>query len=208
MIVVFAMSLLWFFGIHGTIVVMSVMMPIWVGLRLENLAAYQAGTELPHMIPGGSFFMVYTALGGTGATIGLAVLLLRAKSKRYKTLGKLAIVPGITGINEPIMFGVPLVLNMKLLLPLILAPLAVSIVAMIATFVGLVPPLRGIGAPLGTPIFVNGFLEGGMRVVILQAVLVFVSLIIFYPFFKSLDKEALKVETEDETNNNEDSKAG
>ncbi|MCZ0702176.1 PTS system cellobiose-specific IIC component [Natronobacillus azotifigens] len=206
LIVVFAMSLLWFFGIHGTIVVMSVMMPIWVGLRLENLAAYQAGTELPHMIPGGSFFMVYTALGGTGATVGLAVLLLRAKSKRYKTLGKLAIVPGITGINEPIMFGVPLVLNMKLLLPLILAPLAVSIVAMIATFVGLVPPLRGIGVPLGTPIFISGFLEGGWRVAILQAVLLVVSLVVYYPFFKSLDKEAVRVEGEDE-NNGGDKKA-
>ncbi|WP_017470824.1 PTS sugar transporter subunit IIC [Amphibacillus jilinensis] len=194
LIVVFVMSLLWFFGIHGTIVVMGVILPIWTSLRLENLEAYQAGVELPHTIAGGAFFMTYTAIGGTGATIGLAVLLLMAKSKRYKTLGKLAVVPGLTGINEPIMFGVPLVLNMKLLIPLIIAPLATSIIAMIATTIGLVEPLRGIGVPLGTPIFINGFLEGGWRVPILQLVLLFVSLALYYPFFRSLDREALLVE--------------
>lgn len=83
LIIITMASLLWFFGIHGAMVVMSVVMPIWTAVGLENLAAYQAGEELPHMIPGGSFFMVYTALGGSGATIGLAIALLRARSKRY-----------------------------------------------------------------------------------------------------------------------------
>lgn len=194
LIIITMASLLWFFGIHGAMVVMSVVMPIWTAVGLENLAAYQAGEELPHMIPGGSFFMVYTALGGSGATIGLAIALLRARSKRYKTLGKLAIIPGVTGINEPLMFGVPLVLNIKLIVPLVVTPLVVSIIAIIATYTGLVPPLRGIGAPLGTPIFVNGFLEGGFRVALLQAVLLVVSFVMYYPFFKSLDKEAVKNE--------------
>lgn len=92
------------------------------------------------------------------------------------------------------MFGVPLVLNIKLIVPLVVTPLVVSIIAIIATYTGLVPPLRGIGAPLGTPIFVNGFLEGGFRVALLQAVLLVVSFVMYYPFFKSLDKEAVKTE--------------
>lgn len=199
LIVVVAMSVLWFFGIHGAIVVMGVVMPIWTGLGLENLAAFQAGEELPHKIPGGSFFMVYTALGGSGATIGLIIALLAAKSKRYKTLGKLAVAPGIANINEPIIFGLPMVLNARLLIPLIFTPVVVSVIAMLATFSGLVPPLRGIGVPLGTPIFINGFLEGGWRVPILQAVLIFVSLIMYYPFFKKLDKEAYELEQSYET---------
>ncbi|WP_017470827.1 PTS sugar transporter subunit IIC [Amphibacillus jilinensis] len=196
LIIVAAMSVLWFFGIHGTIVVLSVIMPIWTSLGLENLAAFRAGEPLPHMIPGGSFFMVYTALGGTGATIGLSLVLLFAKSKRYKVLGKLAIIPGVTGINEPVMFGIPIVLNMKLLIPLIFTPLVVSVIAIIATFAGIVPPLRGIGLPLGTPLIVNGFLEGGFRVAILQAILIAVSVVMYYPFLRSLDRDALRVEGE------------
>ncbi|MFD1064873.1 PTS sugar transporter subunit IIC [Oceanobacillus locisalsi] len=197
LIVITVMSLLWFFGIHGTIVVMGVILPIWTGLRLENLDAFSNGEPLPHMIPGGPFFMTYTAIGGTGATIGLIIALLMAKSKRYKTLGKLAVAPGLTGINEPILFGLPVVLNIRLIIPLIFTPIVVSVIAIIATYSGLVPPLRGIGVPLGTPIFINGFLEGGWRASVLQAVLLFISLAMYYPFFKRLDKEALKVESQE-----------
>lgn len=198
LIIITVMSLLWFFGIHGTIVVLGVIMPIWTSLRLENLEAFSNGEPLPHMIPGGSFFMTYTALGGTGATIGLIVALIIAKSKRYKTLGKLAVAPGVTNINEPILFGLPVVLNIRLFIPLVFTPIVVSVIAMIATYSGLVPPLRGVGVPLGTPIFINGFLEGGWRVAVLQAVLAFVSLAMYYPFFKKLDKEAVALESQEE----------
>lgn len=196
-------SILWFFGIHGMLVVMGVMMPIWTALRLENLSAFQAGEQLPHLFPGSSFIMTYTALGGSGATIGLAVLMLMARSERYKTLGRLAIVPSACNINEPVIFGTPVVLNIRLLIPVIAAPLVVTILAMIATATGLVPPLRGIGAPLGTPIFINGFIEGGWRVSVLQGVLLLVSLLIYLPFFRLLDREATSVEEEGEKSEQE-----
>jgi PTS system cellobiose-specific IIC component len=187
-------SILWGFGVHGTMIVYSVMAPIWSALRLENLAAYQAGAELPHLAPGGVFQQVYITVGGSGATIGLAIALAFAASKRYRTLGKLALLPSFLGINEPIMFGMPVVLNPKLIIPLILAPLTNVVLALSLTAVGILPRLRGIGSPLGTPMVLTGFIEGGWRVAVFQILLIFVSFSIYYPFFKKLDKEAFEEE--------------
>lgn len=187
-------SVLWFLGVHGTMVVYGVMAPIWTTLRLENLDAFQKGTELPHLVPGGVFNSIYATLGGSGVTIGLAIALLFAKSKRYKTVGKLVILPSFLGINEPLMFGLPMVLNTRFLIPLIAAPLVSSGLAIIGTAVGILPKLRGIGSPLGTPIVVNGFIEGGWRVAAFQIIMVGISFLIYYPFFKKADADALKEE--------------
>lgn len=188
-------SVLWFFGIHGSLVVLSVMSPIWNVLRFENLEAYQAGVEvLPNVVIGLPFFRTFTAVGGAGATIGLGLLLLFAKSKRYKTLGKLAIIPVLTGINEPLLFGLPIVLNFKLLIPLIVAPLVTSALGLFATFIGLIPRLYGVGAPTGTPVILTGLIEGGWKVALFQVFLIFVSLAIWYPFFKIIDRDAIAVE--------------
>lgn len=193
-------SVLWFLGVHGTMVVYGVMAPIWTTLRLENLDAFQKGAELPHLVPGSVFNSVYATMGGSGVTIGLAIALLFAQSKRYKTVGKLVIIPSFLGINEPLMFGLPMVLNTRFLIPLIAAPLVSSGLAIIGTAVGLLPRLRGIGSPLGTPIVVNGFIEGGWRVAAFQILLVGISFLIYYPFFKKADAEALKEESNIEAN--------
>lgn len=194
LITVVVISVLWFLGVHGVMVVYSVVGPIWTTLRLENLTAFQAGQELPNAIAGGAFFTIYATLGGSCSTIGLAIALVIARSKRYKTLGSLAIVPSILGINEPLMFGVPIVLNTRLLIPMICAPLATGILGILATVIGLVPKLKGIGVPMGTPIIVSGFIEGGWKVAVLQAVMVVVSFLIYYPFFKIIDNEACEQE--------------
>jgi cellobiose PTS system EIIC component len=198
LITTLASSILWFLGVHGGMVVYSVMNPIWTTMRVQNLEAFQKGAELPNLIPGGSFLSVYTNLGGSGATIGLAIALIFAASKRYKTLGKLTIIPGLLGINEPLMFGLPMVLNTKFLIPLIAAPLVNTILAIVATAMGIIPKLRGIGTPMGTPVVVRGFIEGGWRVAVFQAVLVVVSFLIYYPFFKKADAAALEEENKTE----------
>jgi PTS system cellobiose-specific IIC component len=191
-------SVLWFLGVHGTMVVYGVMAPIWTALRLENLDAFQKGLELPHIVPGGVFNSVITTLGGSGATIGLAIALLVAKSKRYKAVGKLTILPSFLGINEPLMFGLPMVLNTRFLIPLIAVPFINSALAIAATAMGIIPKLRGIGSPLGTPILVNGFIEGGWRIAAFQALLVVISFVMYYPFFKKADAEALEEEVKAE----------
>lgn len=202
-ITVLAGSLLWFFGVHGSMVVYGVMAPIWTTLRLENLAAFQSGTELPHLVPGSIFLSIYTNLGGAGATIGLAIALLFANSKRYKTIGKLTLIPAFLGINEPLLFGLPIVLNTRLLIPLVGVPLVNTVLAIIGTATGILPRLRGIGTPLGTPIGVNGFIEGGWRVAVFQILLIGVSFLIYYPFFKKADAVALEEERKAETSSQE-----
>lgn len=194
LITIIVANLLWIFGVHGGMVIYGVMSPIWTTLRLENLTAFQNGTELPHLVPGGIFSLVYTNLGGSGATIGLAIALIFAQSKRYKTIGKLTLVPAFLGINEPLLFGLPIVLNTRFLIPFIVAPLLNAVLAIAGTAVGFLPKLRGIGTPLGTPIGVTGFVEGGWRVAVFQILLIGVSFLIYYPFFKKADAIALEDE--------------
>ena len=183
-------QVLWFFGIHGSMVVLSVMLPIWMPLGMENLAAYQAGQELPNIIST-AFFTTYTP-GGFG--ISTAMMLLLAKSQRYKTLGKLSIVPAAFNITEPIIFGMPLVLNPIFAIPFVLSNVIGLSIAYLCTVTGLVPILIGVSTPTGTPIIVSAFLQGGWKIAVLQVLLIVVIAAFWYPFVKVADKIELKAE--------------
>ncbi len=188
--------LLWVFGIHGMLVTFSLMMPLYVPLDNANLVAYGAGQPLPNII-GLAFVVAYILIGGSGATLGINILMaFRAKSQRYKILGRLALPGGVCGINEPIIFGTPVVLNPILAIPFILTPIVNAIIAYTATVLNFVPRLPGVGLPLGVPVIVSGFLQGSVRIVALQIVLIFIGIFIYYPFFVMLDKKAHKEETD------------
>ena len=91
---------------------------------LENLDAYAAGATVMPNILTNTWWFTFVQLGGSGGIIGLALcMLLFAKSDRYKTLGKLAIVPALCSISEPVVFGFPLMLNAIMFIPMILTPL-------------------------------------------------------------------------------------
>ncbi|WP_395527541.1 PTS sugar transporter subunit IIC [Enterococcus lactis] len=182
----------WFFGIHGTMVVLSVMMPIWMAMDATQLNAYSAGEALPNIV-GFMFFTVYT-YGGT--VLGLALLMLFAKSTRYKTLGKLSIVPAFFGITEPLIFGTPLVFNPIFAIPFIGGSVLSLVVGYLATLVGILPRLSGISTPVGTPIIVQGLMAGGWKIAIFQVVLIAFWVVLWYPFFKIADKQALDQEME------------
>jgi PTS system cellobiose-specific IIC component len=113
-----------------------------------------------------------------------------AKSKQYKMLGRLALPTSIFNINEPIIFGTPIVLNPIMVVPFILAPLLSASIAYGATAIGLVPRLNGIQIPWPTPIVISGLLEGSWRISVLQVFLVFVSLAVYYIPFRYIDKKA------------------
>lgn len=183
-------QLLWFFGIHGSLVALTVMMPIWLALDAQQLAAYSAGQPLPNIV-GYNFFVTFTY---AGTQLGLATLMLVAKSQRYKTLGKLSAVPSYFGITEPVIFGTPLVFNPLFAIPFVLGPSISLVLAYIATIVGIIPRMTGVGAPTGTPYILQGFMTGGWRVAAFQAVLFIVYLAMWYPFFKIADNKALAEE--------------
>ena len=187
-------SLMWFFGLHGGMIVMPFLTMLYQAPALENLEAYAAGTAMPNMIVKANW-SVYASLGGAGGTIGLCIaMLFFTKSQRYKTLGKLALPAGLCGINEPITFGLPMVLNTIMIIPLMLTPVVTFLIAYGCTVVGIVPPLNGTEIPLGTPVVFSGWLTGGMRVAILQIVLIAVQFTVYLPFIKVLDRQALKEE--------------
>lgn len=189
--------LLWACGLHGTnIVLAGVMAPIYYAAMDENRLAYQAGEELPNIFTM-QFFDIWLNMGGTGSTLALVVaMVLFAKSQQMKQLGKLAVGPALFNINEPIIFGVPIVLNPMLLIPFILTPLATLTLTYFAMSTGIVARPAGIAVPWTMPTLISGYLATGGKISgsVMQLVNFAVSLAIYYPFFKVWDRMKAKEE--------------
>lgn len=188
-------SLLWLFGIHGANVVSGVMQPIWLSAMAQNGAAFKAGKALPNIVTQ-QFFDNFVHMGGSGATIGLAIMLaFMSRSKEYKTLGKLVVGPAIFNINEPIMFGMPIVLNPLMAVPFILTPTVNVITTYFAMATGLVSKTIGIMVPWTTPPIISGYLATGhLSGAVLQIVNILLDGAIYYAFFKLADNQKLAQE--------------
>lgn len=199
---IFLVSLLWIFGIHGAMIVLSVFMAVWTPLGAENISAYNQGLPIPNIISMSLAMQAITM--GSGMTLGLAIAMVFGKSEQYKTLGKLAVVPNACGINEPIIFGTPIVMNFTLAIPFILTPLIVLILAYFGMRTGILPMLPGVTAPLGTPVIISGLITGGWKWAIFQAFTVVLSFAMYKPFFNVLDKEAYAQEQLSEQPESED----
>lgn len=194
LLAVFFTQLFWWFGIHGTLLVNSVIDPIMTALALQNYAAYKAGdTQLPHIIST-TFMGVFVNQGmQLGCAIVFAFFL--ARSARMKQTMRLVFAPAIFNVSEPMTYGLPVVLNPVLLAPWILAPLASTTISYVVIAMGLVP--RPIGATVvwTTPIFLAGWLgTGSITGGILQIVDVIVMTLIWIPFLKIMDNQYLKDE--------------
>lgn len=191
----FLSTLFWFFGINGPAVTNTVFSPIHLALTTANLEAFNAGLPLPNIFtaPFGDFFGNF---GGGGSTLSLVILMLFfGKSQRMKKLGGLSIIPGIFGINEMVIFGLPVVLNPIILVPFLLTPLVNIILATIATLIGLIPYTTGATLPWTTPIFISGWLSTGSVIAgFFQLFLLALGCVIYFPFFKILDNQYLKDE--------------
>lgn len=187
-----ACTVFWFFGINGPAVANSVFGPITKVLTMENLTAFEAGKTLPNIFtdPFSNFF---TNWGGGGSTLSLVVVMvLFCKSKRIKQLGKLSLIPGFFGINEPIIFGLPIILNPMLIIPFVFVPQMNLMLSTFATKVGLIPYTTGIAIPWTTPIGFSGYLSTGSWVAaVWQLALFALGCVIYYPFVKMLDKNYL-----------------
>lgn len=188
-------NVLWFFGIHGGMVATSIMAVLYTELTLENLAAYGAGQAVPNILIQPAWFAMGN-IGGSGCAIGLCLCLaLFSKSERYKALNKIALPSGLCGISEPMVFGVPLVLNPIMLIPMLVAPIVTFLLGYAAMAIGLVPYMIGVNVSTGTPILLSAFTAwADWRGVLLQAVLIAVAVCIYYPFFRAADNQALEEE--------------
>ncbi|NRO25986.1 Lichenan permease IIC component [Lactobacillus helveticus] len=129
---------------------------------------------------------------GSGITIGLVIFtLIAAKSVQLKSIGKLELVPGIFNINEPFLFGLPIVMNPMLAVPFFLTPLVVATSTYLVIKTGIVPPLNGVAAPWTTPAVISGFLIGGWKMAIWQFCILLISTAIYWPFARKYDKVLL-----------------
>lgn len=186
-------QVLWFFGIHGTNVVMPIVQALWMAMDVENLNAVAAG-QTPPNITGYAFFMIVT---WSGLGLGLVLLMLRAKSKQYREIGKVAIVPALFGITEPVIFGTPLVLNFKLAIPFITNNTVALILSYVLIRVGIVAKFSGVTAIFGLPLGFHGAVQGSISIILLQLFIqLILSPLLWYPWFRSLDNETYKNEQE------------
>ncbi|MCI5775465.1 MAG: PTS transporter subunit EIIC [Aerococcus sp.] len=185
-VVILAEQILWFLGLHGFNIVWGVVGAFWLPLFLENVSKFAETQSFAGItIAPNTMTNVYAMIGGSGATFGLliAMLILTRKGDKEREVAKLGLIPGCFGINEPIIFGLPIVLNPIMLIPWIVVPIANAVIAYIVTKIGWVVPLVVQNAG-NEPIFISTWVLGAFHLspVVLTAVLVVLDVFLYAPF--------------------------
>lgn len=180
----------WLCGIHGGNVMGGIMNPIWMQKMDENRVAFQAGKELPNIFTQ-PFFDIFVHMGGAGTSIALGIcLFFFSKSEQNKSIGRLGFVPSWFAVNEPIMFGVPVILNPIFFIPFIMAPIAATLMTYFAMLTGLVAKTNGVSVPWTMPPFISGYLAtNSISGSVMQLVNILVTVMIYFPFFKIMDNQ-------------------
>lgn len=185
------MQIIWLGGIHGASVVNAVFLTIWMKYFDENAAAAAAGLVLPHVttLP---FYQWFVWIGGSGATLTLVFMMCLSKSSYIRRIGKISLLPGICNINEPVIFGLPIMMNPRLAIPFILAPMITGTVSYLAIHQGWVHGLCAM-PPWTLPAPLGAFLATAFdyRAVILVAVNLVLAGLIYWPFFRSFEQSML-----------------
>lgn len=175
-------QLFWIAGLHGSTIILGMIGPVLGLLGDQNRLAYEVGAEIPNII---------------GGTFALAFLLaFVSKSKQLKEIGKISVGAACFNINEPIIFGLPIVMNPYLIIPFFITPILTGFIGYFSIAIGILPKLPGISIPWTTPPLISGYLGsiGSFRYVILQVILILIGMIIYLPFFKAFDKKMLEEE--------------
>lgn len=186
--------ILWFAGIHGAAIIGGLLQAFYITNLGMNQEALNAGMPIPHIFVE-AFWMFFVVIGGSGATLGLVILFLRSRSAHLKSIGKLGIVPSMFNINEPVIFGSPIIMNPVLFIPFISIPLINATIAWTVTKLGLIGHVVSL-APWTTPAPIGAVWATGWdyRALILVMLLIFLSMIIYYPFFKVYEKQLISQE--------------
>lgn len=188
LILVIFLYLMWFFGIHGGMAVMPIMMLVFTSLQMENLTAFQAGLDLPNWITGS-----YVSIG-SGSLPLLVAILLWGKAKANRSIGKLAVIPATFNVDEPAYFGIPMIMNPIFFLPwVILVPVLQVLGTYLLQAVGLLGYYTGVAAGF-VPFFVGNLLGYGTSGLIWGCIFFIISVLIYMPFVKIYDKQCLAKE--------------
>lgn len=190
LLIALANTLLWSVGIHGPAMLSAVVLPVYLSLQAQNTAAVAGGAPLPHIVTVSIFLFVFP--GGVGSTLPLVILLLRSRHRRIRSVAYASLVPAIFNANEPLMFGLPLVLNASLALPFIFTPLVLALTSYGAIAAGWVArPAFYIPSSIPQPIGV--FLATkDWRAVALIAVNIAIAMAMYAPFVAAYDRAEAK----------------
>lgn len=199
-------SIFWLFGLHGPNIVMGVMSPILTANVLANQKIIDAGGQLiaggPEAnaaIVGPQMVDIYCKFGGAGLTLGLLIaVFIAGRSKQMRTLSKMSLVPGIFNINEPVIFGLPIVMNLLLAIPFIVVPMIAAILTYLSIKIGFIAPFVSTQIPWTTPPLISGFLLSGWQGAVLQLIILAISIAVYLPFVKVQDRQFYKTEQEAE----------
>ena len=187
-------SVLWCGGIHGDMTLEGVADPIFIQFVSANALAYAQHKPLPYITASG-FSSLFVNVGGTGATLTLVLLMLRSKSKAYKELGKISLPGALFEINEPVLFGFPIVMNPIMMIPFIIVPLVLATSSYLLMDLGLIgkpvtmvpwtmPPVIG-------PLMATGW---DWRAAVWSAIEIVIAIMIYLPFFKLCEKQMVEQE--------------
>lgn len=198
-VIAFIGPMLWLFGVHGAAIVYGVMLPLLQANSADNARILSETGKLT--IENGGHIVTLAMmdniinLTGSGFTIGIVFyMVFMAKSQQLKALGKIEGAPAIFNINEPILFGIPIVMNPILAVPFIGVPMIVGTLTYLLQFAGILPLFNGVVAPWTMPFGVSGLLVGGWQIALWQIVLVGLSIAIYMPFMRRQDASMLAQE--------------
>ncbi|MTH45260.1 PTS sugar transporter subunit IIC [Intestinirhabdus alba] len=192
LIMVFLCALLFWMGLHGPNIVMGPILPVLTANSLVNAELAAKGAL---SISAGAYIMTpqvldyFVKTGGTGVTLGLLIAaILRARSKQMKDISRLALLPGLFNINEPVIFGLPIVYNFIMLIPFLCVPVITLTIIYFAIASGFLPPFTAVQVPWTMPPILSGFILQGGRGVMIQLLIIVVSTVIYYPFMVMQDR--------------------
>lgn len=191
MVIYFIVHALWLVGIHGANIIFSLLTPI----TLSNLAANAAGANIPLA---GEFNNAFVTVGGSGATLLLTFFIAyKAHSEQLKAIGKASMIPAIFNINEPLIFGLPLIYNPFLAIPFFLAPMVSASIGYFAIKFELINPIIAL-LPWPSPVGVGAFIGtgGDWKAIIVAFICAITAFVIYYPFIKAYDKKLVLEEQE------------
>ena len=192
LLVVLIDSVVWLFGIHA-LTILAVMKPIWLQMFTQNFEAAAAGLPIPNVAPR-EFYLWFVWMGGSGASLALAANMLLSRSTMLRSVAKVSTVPALFNISEPVMFGVPVVMNPTLAVPFVLAPFCCAVSAWVAFHFNMVTRPH-LDVPWTLPAPIGAFLStGDLKSLVLLALNFGMAFLIYAPFVRTYDRKLLAQE--------------
>ncbi len=187
----FLVTMLWSVGINGDNTMDAIVLPVFTQFLAANVAAMQAGTALPYVTANG-FFTTFANVGGTGATIALALVLLNSKDPGYRKVSRLSLPTQVFQINEPIFYGMPIVLNPIFMVPYVLSALVLTAGSYLLMDWGILQK-PFVNVPWTTPPIIGHYLVSGgdWKAAVWGACSILIAMGIYWPFARAAERQRL-----------------